>query len=797
MAYPEILLIESDSALATKICATLQSLGYHVLAAVSSREQAFNQLSITSPDLILFGLKSHTDIDSLEIAAQIQDECGIPVIFITSRAEDAALREPGKIVPYEYLVQPKEKDLRAIIELALHQYVRKPSPGKYEQWLYAILENIGDAVIICDKARRVVLMNSAAETITGWDHQDGLGKPLDKIFQIYNEVTAGVTEIPVTKVLIEGISTSQTYYILLTKDGVQKYIVGYAVPIVDNDRKNSGIIIVFRNTMARSKMSQLVKSIVQLAIELVGAHAGEIFLYDQEKDELRVAFSLGFMEEFKGLTLKPGEGMAGRVFQSGKPLIVDDYDTWEGKAKGFESTPPFTTILQIPLIWQDQCIGVLGVDADRRLHAYTENDVRMVNLFGTLAAIAIENVWLYEELQNWLEKHKLLLEQQVKLRTAELSRLARRLEISARVSNEITSIMNIDKLLDRVVSLIRDSFDYYYVQIFLVGNRLDRLVLAAASNGMNRSSEKQEKNLEIGPGSLNGLVAQTNQILLVNDVSKESNYLFDEKKPNTKSELVLPLKIASHMLGTLDIQSSNINDFTEEDKLAFKCLSDQIAVAIENARLYECSRDVAVLEERNRLARELHDSVTQSLFSMDLHARAIDKYLKRDPQQAKVQIAQLRQITHDTLEEMRSLINDLHPPSISEIGLIPALRQEIEHKNRPDGPKIFLSTSGDCRLPSELEEELFHIAQEALRNAVKHSRAQHITVTLATTPHEVALSITDDGIGFDPLLPRDHRAFGLIGMNERAVLLGTHLKLDAKPGVGTKVEVRVPIGKVC
>jgi signal transduction histidine kinase len=249
------------------------------------------------------------------------------------------------------------------------------------------------------------------------------------------------------------------------------------------------------------------------------------------------------------------------------------------------------------------------------------------------------------------------------------------------------------------------------------------------------------------------------------------------------------------MLGTLDIQSSHINDFTEEDKLAFKCLSDQIAVAIENARLYECSRDMAVLEERNRMARELHDSVTQSLFSMDLHARAIDKYLTRDTRQAKAQIAQLRQITHDTLEEMRSLINDLRPPSISEIGLVPSLKQELEHMKRPGGPEIGLSTSGDCRLPSELEEGLFRIAQEALRNAVKHSRAQHISVKLAAEAQEVTLSISDDGRGFDPLVPTDRRAFGLIGMNERAVLLGTQLKLETEPGAGTKVEVRVPIEK--
>jgi PAS domain S-box-containing protein len=793
MATQSLLVIEPDSTLASRIGSTLQSSGYRIMASACSKDQAFRFLSQTSPDLVLISLKSHGDLDSVAIANQIQDEFGIPVVYITHDSDDRSQNQPWMTIPYEYFIKPQEEEIRAIIELALYQFTKRPMPGKYERWLKAIMDNIGDAVIICDEERRVVLMNPASEAITGWDQRDALGKPLEHSFKILNEEISHITSTPVPRDLVEGKSVHQNNFTLLSKEGTRKSIVGYAVPIVDAQRKTTGTITVFRDITARSKMSQLVKSIVQLAIELVGAHAGEIFLYDQEKDELRVAYSLGFMEKFIGVALKPGEGMAGRVFQTGKPLIVDDYDNWEGKARDFASTPPFTTILQIPLKWQDQCIGVLGVDADKRMHVYSENDVRLVTLFGTLAAIAIENVWLNEELQNWLEKHKKVLEQQVVQRTTDLSRLARRLEISARVSNEITSILDINKLLNRVVGLIRDSFDYYYVQIFLVDTMKDRLVLEAASDGSLPG--EWPKSLEIGPGSLNGLVAQTNQILLVNDVSKEDNYLFDDMNPDTRSELVLPLKIAARMLGTLDIQSSHKNDFTEEDKLAFKTLSDQIAVAIENARLYEYSRSVAVLEERNRLARELHDSVTQSLFSMDLHARAIDKYLTRDTQQAKVQIAQLRQITHDTLEEMRSLINDLRPLSISEVGLVPSLNQEIEHVRRPGGPEIVLSASGDCRLPSELEEGLFRIAQEAIRNAIKHARAQHIDVVVASQPHEVALSVIDDGRGFDPEVPRDRRAFGLIGMNERAVLLGSHLSLVTKPGEGTRIEVRVPIEK--
>jgi signal transduction histidine kinase len=226
------------------------------------------------------------------------------------------------------------------------------------------------------------------------------------------------------------------------------------------------------------------------------------------------------------------------------------------------------------------------------------------------------------------------------------------------------------------------------------------------------------------------------------------------------------LRVGDQVLGTLDVESAEVNAFTQEDVLVIQSLGDQIAIAIENARLYDRSRELAILEERHRLARELHDSVTQSLFSLDLHAKAIATYLKRDPQQAEAQIQQLRQITHDTLREMRSLIFDLRPTSLKDIGLVPALRQWIEHLRRPDGPELVLHATGERRIPAEVEQDLFRIAQEALSNAIKHAGARHIVVELTIESEQATLRVTDDGCGFDPvaLFQTNRRAFGLIGM---------------------------------
>jgi nitrate/nitrite-specific signal transduction histidine kinase len=367
-----------------------------------------------------------------------------------------------------------------------------------------------------------------------------------------------------------------------------------------------------------------------------------------------------------------------------------------------------------------------------------------------------------------------------------LRQRALQLETSAQVSREITSILDIDDLLARVVELIRDAFGYYHVHIFLIGKEANDLVLRASTGEVSTHSQR----LSIGGQSLNGHVAQTNEPLAVNDVRQDPRYLPDALLPKTRSELVIPLRVGQQVVGTLDVQSSRLSAFTPEDVLVIQSLGDQIAIAIENARLYDRSRELATLEERHRLARELHDSVSQSLFSLELHAKAIATYLKRDPEQAETRIGQLRQITHDTLQEMRSLIFDLHPPSLEDGGLVAALRQQLDLLRRPDGPQLALEVTGEGSLPIEMEHDLLRIAQEAVRNAIEHAEAQRIVVALTMEDGQVTLSVSDDGRGFDQAsVPVDQRGFGLLGMRERSRALGVSLEILTEPGAGTQVRV--------
>ncbi len=548
-------------------------------------------------------------------------------------------------------------------------------------------------------------------------------------------------------------------------------------------------------TSAPTGIPELLTSVVQWAVELMRADGGLIQLWDPDRGMLVQAISCGICKVFDGATLRPGEGLGGRILQSGEPMIIRDYGSWEGRSASYEPIVPFSGSLAVPLRWQDQVIGVLSIDADSRRRAFGQDDIRHAMLFADLASLAIKNAQLYEALQERSQELQHTLEQEVALRTRELAHRALQMETSAKVSREITAILDIDTLLSRVVELIHQAFTYYSVQIFLVDAETDQLVLHAASGEAGRKLRIDGLSLPLQGRSLNSTAVRRNEAILVNDVSKEPSFWTTESLPNTKSELVIPLRVGQQVIGTLDVQMDMVEAFREDDLLVYQSLGDQIAIAIENARLYDRSRELAILEERTRLARELHDSVTQALFSVHCQAGAVATYLEKDLARSRQELEQLRRTAHEALQEMRALIFDLRPVSLKQAGLAAALRDQVEQQRRTGGPELLFEESGSCSLPPRVEEHLYHIAQEALRNAVKHSRAQRITVSLAVKPECVDLSVADDGRGFDPqsVAADDRRSFGLIGLRERARLLNGSLDILSKPGEGTRVQVRVPI----
>jgi len=203
--------------------------------------------------------------------------------------------------------------------------------------------------------------------------------------------------------------------------------------------------------------------------------------------------------------------------------------------------------------------------------------------------------------------------------------------------------------------------------------------------------------------------------------------------------------------------------------------------------------ELAASQERAHLARELHDSVTQALFSMGLTLRTLELLLEtNNPEGAQVKVDELRELQKDALAEMRTLIFELRPSSLESDGLVQALRTHATAVQRRTGLTIVVDADPIERLPLPTEEALYRIGQEALHNVVKHANASNATLRIATDGERVRLSVSDDGIGFAPdQVPRGH--LGLIGMRQRADLVGGELRVESKAG-GTLIEADVPAG---
>jgi signal transduction histidine kinase len=200
--------------------------------------------------------------------------------------------------------------------------------------------------------------------------------------------------------------------------------------------------------------------------------------------------------------------------------------------------------------------------------------------------------------------------------------------------------------------------------------------------------------------------------------------------------------------------------------------------------------ELASSEERAHLARELHDSVTQALFSMTLTARSIELLLERDPAAARTQLTQLRDLQREALAEMRALIFELRPGNVEQDGLERALRTHSAALQGRIGLPIVVESELEGRLPLEIEETFYRISQEALHNVVKHAAARQVRLEIRRVRDGVRLKIEDDGKGFDPATVRDGH-LGLAGMRARAAKIDAELECRSEPGRGTAIEVFV------
>jgi len=264
--------------------------------------------------------------------------------------------------------------------------------------------------------------------------------------------------------------------------------------------------------------------------------------------------------------------------------------------------------------------------------------------------------------------------------------------------------------------------------------------------------------------------------------------------PELTDFLGMPIIDGDEILGELFLANKcGPGGFTADDGELVHLLAAHAAIALVNARLYERSRELSVLGERHRIARELHDSVAQKLFSLRLTADATAALLRGDPARAAAELDTVRRLAAEATEEVRAIVVGLQPADLAGDGLDTALRKQAELFDRVHGAQVRFRGHPVPRMTGAREEAVYRIAQEALHNALRHAAPRRVEIDLSSRDGMLLLAISDDGRGFEPgAASTARRRLGLASMRDRARAVGGRLTVDSVPGEGTTVRLAVP-----
>ncbi len=535
------------------------------------------------------------------------------------------------------------------------------------------------------------------------------------------------------------------------------------------------------------ELRPLLTTIVSRACDLLEADSGTIGLYDAERDVIRTEAVHHMPAGELGAEMPRGVGLAGRVLLERAPVVLERYGDVD---RPTQPELQADAVLGVPILWRGALTGVFGLGA-RPPRRFGPEDVRTLGLLARHTAIAIENARLYAREQ----------------------RRSERLALIARVGQIITSGLDLDDLLQRAADAIHELLGYPNVDVPLIDPADPAFLIVRVRGGRYKQLIAHEDRLPISTGIM-GAAAREKRVQLVNDVQRDARYVNPPADLTVRAELAVPILLGDQALGVLNVESNE--PFAQDDAASLQIVADHLAVAIRNARLFQSAQQLATLEERQRLARDLHDSVAQMLFSVTLVAQSLGPAWRRDAQEGERQVQRLLDLTRAALAEMRALLAELRPAepvpelahaestlsTVSRIrreGLAAALRWQLA-ESVPASLHVELTSTRYAPQPLEIEEVLFRIAQEAVHNAVKHARARRLDLALSVSGGRARLRVRDDGRGFDPQQagrrrPGDPRGggLGLLSMRERADAIGGRLRLSARPGHGTTVDVVLPV----
>jgi len=517
-----------------------------------------------------------------------------------------------------------------------------------------------------------------------------------------------------------------------------------------------------------------------------------------EDNLLEIMAYRGPIEKGEALNIKFSLEEAGankKVIEKKEPVIIDDVKSDTDLAREVQDTAGkelndtydyLRCWMGVPLIHKDRVLGMLTLDR-KEPHCYTYRDAELAMSFASQVAVAIENARLYQ-----LEKDR--------LKKSERRRLV------AEGLRETLSTINSSQSLDEVLELTLEQIyklleaDSGAVFCFHCGvGQKDHVVAQVNAINVPELLEGKE-DIPISASELSDKLWNREPLIIEDLTEIEVDEYYDTPlmqklagaiKNNYGASFSVPLIVNDELYGIIVLYYENSRQFTQEDVNIATSFASQASLAIENARLSKKVEESAIIEERNRMARELHDSVTQSLYSVTLFAEAAKRMADRGQIEPVLDhLENVEKMSQQALKEMRLLIYQLKGNEGEGNKFESKIKKRIETVERRSGVDATLNVQGESNLPDPVLNEMFLITQEALNNAQKHAEASRVEIELSYGDENI-LEIRDNGIGFDLENAGDSGGMGLGNMQERASKIGGDLSIETAPGEGTNITLTI------
>ena len=526
-------------------------------------------------------------------------------------------------------------------------------------------------------------------------------------------------------------------------------------------------------------LETLLERIATLACEQAEARYAALGVLDDE-GKLEKFIAVGMTESEKKKISHPpvGKGLIGELMGTEDPLRVPVIEN-HPRSAGFPAHhPKMTSLLGVPIRAGDRQLGQIYLTDKIGADEFTEDDEKIIQMLAAYAAAAIQNARLYLHLQE---------------RDVALTRRSEDLTLLNDFASTLTASLELDEILNKTLALVMNYMKVEAGEIFLVEDDQQTLRLVL-HRGQAAEAFWKRNRFKINEGSI-GIVAKTRKPIISHELAQDMRFLREAVvKAGFRQIACIPLEASENLVGVLTVATRSATPIDQHDIRLLSAVANWAALAIENARLHQNARRLAVLEERERIGMDLHDGIIQSIFGVGLSLENISHLVKENPSKANEGIKHAIDDLNQTIRDLRAYILDLRPRQLNDEGLIDGLKRLVtEYHAHTLTEAVFNQPNEPLdKLPHNHSLALFHICQEALANTAKHSGAKRVDVNVWVAGDRVLLEVHDNGRGFNMALTNPSLGHGLANMQTRARNVGGEVDVSSIPDEGTTVLAWVP-----